>query len=324
MVKKIHNPLKIDYKHCIIENRLLQIRNFKNNDTPDLIPVWTLQINPRDSKKIIELIRSLQDKDPIPLQHLKRIQKTKDNKCLHVVIFSKEYVEDGDRVIALLQKNDIKYNSISDNILVPRFAPITKELVHQWGKEYWPLTWNGNPNDQILNDYVIDMDLIKNMLQKIANLSEHEYINGNKFPIVTAFVDPINSDVEIVTTDKRSCGNGFALDHSIMLAIKKVSELQKSAKENKDPINMTSYLCLNYDVYTTHEPCSMCAMALVHSRVKRCIFVKPMSMTGALRPDSGDGYSLHDTKVLNSKYEVFQWLGDEYANIPELNPNVCC
>lgn len=324
MVKKIHNPLKIDYKNCIIEDKLLQVKNFKNNNTPDLIPVWTLQINPRDSKKIIELIRSLQDKDPISLQHLKRIQKTKDNKFLCVVIFSKEYIEDKDQVMALLQNNDIKYNSISDNVLVPRFAPMTKELVHQWGKKYWPLTWNGNPNDQILNDYVINMDSIKNMLQKIANLSEREYTNGNKFPVVTAFVDPINNNVEIVTTDKRSCKDGFALDHSIMLAIKKVSKLQKMFKENKDPVNMTSYLCLNYDVYTTHEPCSMCAMALVHSRVKRCIFIKPMSMTGALRSDSGDGYSLHDTKVLNSKYEVFQWLGDEYANIPELDPNVCC
>ena len=176
MVKKIHNPLKIDYKRCIIEDRLLQVKIFKNKDIPDLIPVWTLQINPKDSKRIIELIRSLQDEDPVRLHHLKRIQKTKDNKFLHVVIFSKEYIKDEDQVIALLQDKDIKYNSISGSILVPRFAPVTKELVHQWSKEYWPLTWNGNPNDQILNDYIIDMNSIRNMLQRITFISERKYL----------------------------------------------------------------------------------------------------------------------------------------------------
>lgn len=36
MVKKVNNPLKIDYQNGIIENRLLQIRNFKDVNTPKL------------------------------------------------------------------------------------------------------------------------------------------------------------------------------------------------------------------------------------------------------------------------------------------------
>lgn len=35
MVKKSLNPVKIDYKKCIVENRLLQIRNDKNIDLAD-------------------------------------------------------------------------------------------------------------------------------------------------------------------------------------------------------------------------------------------------------------------------------------------------
>lgn len=36
MVKKVNNLLKIDYQNGIIENRLLQIRNFKDVNTPKL------------------------------------------------------------------------------------------------------------------------------------------------------------------------------------------------------------------------------------------------------------------------------------------------
>ncbi|QHB10465.1 Tad3 [Saccharomyces cerevisiae] len=56
MVKKVNNPLKIDYQNGIIENRLLQIRNFKDVNTPKLINVWSIRIDPRDSKKVIEYV----------------------------------------------------------------------------------------------------------------------------------------------------------------------------------------------------------------------------------------------------------------------------
>lgn len=36
MVKKANNPLKIDYQNGLIEDRLLQIRNFKDVNTPKL------------------------------------------------------------------------------------------------------------------------------------------------------------------------------------------------------------------------------------------------------------------------------------------------
>ncbi|EAT40478.1 AAEL007800-PA [Aedes aegypti] len=61
------------------------------------------------------------------------------------------------------------------------------------------------------------------------------------------------------------------------------------------------YLCTGYDVYLTHEPCIMCAMALTHSRVRR-VFYHFNTAKGGL----GSITKVHCAKGLNHHYEVFQ------------------
>jgi len=70
---------------------------------------------------------------------------------------------------------------------------------------------------------------------------------------------------------------------------------------NSDRVSSASqYICTGYDVYVTREPCTMCAMALVHSRVRR-VFYGCNSSQGAL----GTNIKLHTSKCLNHHYEVF-------------------
>lgn len=60
------------------------------------------------------------------------------------------------------------------------------------------------------------------------------------------------------------------------------------------------YLCTGYYLYATHEPCVMCSMALVHSRVKR-VFYGVSCKNGGLETLC----KLHTVKDLNHHYEVF-------------------
>lgn len=76
----------------------------------------------------------------------------------------------------------------------------------------------------------------------------------------------------------------------------------KTKSEVEEPTD-GPYLCTGYYLYITHEPCVMCAMGLVHSRIKR-VFYSVGSGKGAL----GTLCKIHTVKDLNHHYEVFAGL----------------
>nr|POF17737.1 trna-specific adenosine deaminase subunit tad3 [Quercus suber] len=82
-----------------------------------------------------------------------------------------------------------------------------------------------------------------------------------------------------------------------------------------DNIKPDGYLCLKLEVFLTHEPCIMCSMALVHSRVGRVIFEHRMPQTGGLTAERvsnetgpvGLGYGLCWRKELNWQFMCWEY-----------------
>ncbi|KAJ3176474.1 adenosine deaminase, tRNA-specific 3 [Irineochytrium annulatum] len=75
------------------------------------------------------------------------------------------------------------------------------------------------------------------------------------------------------------------------------------------------YLCIGFDAFVSREPCAMCAMALVHSRVRRVFFLDGEGLGGT--GVSADGTTprlprsfmdkrLHCHPLLNHQFKVFR------------------
>lgn len=67
-----------------------------------------------------------------------------------------------------------------------------------------------------------------------------------------------------------------------------------------DPVS--TYLLTGFEAYLTVEPCTMCAMALLHSRVRRVVFARADPGAGAL----GSQHALHCHPRLNHHFAVYR------------------
>ncbi|KAJ8759491.1 hypothetical protein K2173_007104 [Erythroxylum novogranatense] len=86
--------------------------------------------------------------------------------------------------------------------------------------------------------------------------------------------------------------------------LKNVDNGKESDADNGDSNSASErpYLCTGFDAYLVWEPCTMCAMALVHQRIRRIFYAFPNPKAGAL----GSIHRLQGEKSLNHHYAVFR------------------
>ncbi|KAM4731710.1 putative inactive tRNA-specific adenosine deaminase-like protein 3 [Anableps anableps] len=125
-------------------------------------------------------------------------------------------------------------------------------------------------------------------------------------------VDPEKERVVAVGHDRRG---EHPLHHAVMVCIDLVAQSQGGGCYRSDRYaacrftptdshpggGALPYICTGYDLYVTREPCVMCAMALVHSRIGR-VFYGAASADGAL----GSRFKIHTQKDLNHRFEVYR------------------
>jgi tRNA-specific adenosine deaminase 3 len=91
-----------------------------------------------------------------------------------------------------------------------------------------------------------------------------------------------------------------------------ITNLERGYCEFSNNLAPNGYLCLELELYLTHEPCAMCTMAVLHSRFARVVFEHAMPKTGALSAEEGSlGYGMFWRDPLNWKMLCWQWIADE-------------
>lgn len=305
----------IDYKKEIFHGILQRMSPSVADVEPNLEEYWICSIHPKNTPKLMGLLKEKFHYTNERLKNLKRVQKIKHNDevVLNFIIcpvaseFEIFTYDELFRIIkSTLNQDDIKL----EKRLIPMNKPFDSEVNQEWSEKYWPLLWKGNPIVQELKEInrTINIEKIRKYMNLITELSNE---SDKDLPIVTIFVNPIKDEIISKRYDERTSLN--PIRHPIMDGIAEIADKELARRKSRkvQDVKSNNYLCLNYHVYTTHEPCTMCSMALVHSRISQLVYIKPSLETGGIGKTSGHGEMIHLSCSLNWKFEAFQYMDDE-------------
>ena len=178
-------------------------------------------------------------------------------------------------------------------VTVPRYPALTKEqfLV---GRALWPITYHpATPPPKLTAE---EKERYVSVMRHAIELGHQAYLKGN-LPVGMVILD---SQGQIIG----ECGDNrkeMYLDHCCFAGIRVQSERLRSQLGGRRASKDDPYLCTNCDIVITREPCIMCCMCLLHSRVRRVIYGCD-DINGGLKSH----IHLHYKEKLNHHFRVFR------------------
>eukprot|EP00927_Polykrikos_kofoidii_P025710 TRINITY_DN23053_c0_g1_i3.p1 TRINITY_DN23053_c0_g1~~TRINITY_DN23053_c0_g1_i3.p1 ORF type:complete len:322 (-),score=40.54 TRINITY_DN23053_c0_g1_i3:96-947(-) len=172
---------------------------------------------------------------------------------------------------------------------VPRHSPLTRTQLADWST-HWPLNYR-KPSFMPLE--LTDASR-RTYLQLLGRATD---VGAGQCGCIV--LDRHGREVAAASSAVSEC---HPLQHAVLLALETASAA--SAQDPKRRRVDEDYLCQDCEVVTTHEPCIMCSMALVHSRVRLVAYRTPDPDFGGL----GGKLSLHTCQSLNHQFRVLRWV----------------
>uniref|UniRef100_A0A7S2KKU2 CMP/dCMP-type deaminase domain-containing protein n=1 Tax=Bigelowiella natans TaxID=227086 RepID=A0A7S2KKU2_BIGNA len=288
-------------------------------------------IEPRSASTLLKKVSEVL---PIPnFRHLKRIRKkttaTQDDKKKATMLMLLLCPEDDFNLLDGDLRSELqKLTPTQESVRVPSHPPETDEEYRAYGK-HWPISSRPRPAQKKEFSEDEKKIMISHMREAISVGRLGASKNGGQLPIGCVIVDPKSNRVVAKAYDRRrrrteitsgeaSCGH--PLHHATMNCISAVAEYDRAKwppnEQRKrrrddgsgveDALSSKPYLCTGYDMYVTHEPCVMCSMAALHSRIGRVFWA--VENTYDEETGLGGTYMLHCDKRLNHRFEVFKGL----------------
>jgi tRNA-specific adenosine deaminase 3 len=284
---------------------------------------WAVDIP--DSKNIATMLKWLKQSglESDTLSHLKRIRKRDSISTLLLSVSS---------TVPLLPTNldigDPYQISVPSNPALTQTSLILKNTL--WPTVYAPRRkWE--PEKWSIAKVQWARDAISHMLRNTAQTT-----SSDEIPVVAHVPKPFEDEVLLsrsFTAKDTRISTGHPLRHAAMNLIRNVADwraktspadlLPDPSKPTTSPSNGSleisdtssngaNYLLTGLTLFITHEPCIMCSMALLHSRVKEVFYIVPMPQTGGC----GGSACLPALKGVNHRYSIAQWRSREGSAAP--------
>lgn len=313
--------------------------------SPPLMPVIVARLN-GTHKDIPRAFRATKDLLTAEFKHLRRIRNL-DNNDIECIIArcrgtSPEDREEELRVVEEMLSSEHLFDSFRVEH-VPSSAPRTDHQLKACAK-IWPCKFaKSNYLIQCIEGSVFSrpersvLKIIVNKLISYVNedqdaqtgavifrcakifgvgLASHNVLKEN--PTKHATMLAIDS-----VAQNAGAGHWCELqeERNLIKSIQDELDKQEDLKEHRIDAKFLPYLCTNYDVFVMEEPCIMCAMGLVQSRIRRLFYLSAQSRsklksnhTNLCYPDGAiEQFYIHRERSLNHRFEAWrvELLGEE-------------
>lgn len=282
-------------------------------------PLWAFAAPILDKKETSRLVRELNGLSPLPgLQHVKRVRAVRAAGSPHplevLLCLAGDRPQDSPAPSVRALLPSIQGSGLGEPFLVqvPARPPLTRAQF-QLASQLWPTAFH--------EDKQVTVALKGELFGPAQRATMSRYMEAalaaaragralGMEAVGAVAVDPAAQQVVAVAHD---CRGAHPLHHAVMVCIDLVAHGQGggcysfhrfpacSSTPPEPGAGEQPYICTGYDLYVTREPCIMCAMALVHSRIGR-VFYGASSDDGAL----GTTYKVHTHKDLNHRFEVYR------------------
>ncbi|XP_040004371.1 probable inactive tRNA-specific adenosine deaminase-like protein 3 [Xiphias gladius] len=282
-----------------------------------------------NKKETSRLVRELNSLYPLNgLQHIKRVRPCMEKGSPHPLELLVCLVSDAPdmkvvSIDSLLPSDEIRHDGLGEPFVVkvPARPPLTRPQFERASK-HWPTSFH--------EDKQVTVALRGELFSPPEKATMHMYMMsaftaakaGKEMGMEAVGAVVVNPAMQRIIAVGHDCRGDHPLHHAVMVCIDLVAQSQgggcysfdrypacrftsptSETFQNVTDVDASSqpYICTGYDLYVTREPCVMCAMALVHSRIGR-VFYGSSSADGAL----GTKFKIHSQKDLNHRFDVYK------------------
>ncbi|KFD66541.1 hypothetical protein M514_01538 [Trichuris suis] len=256
-------------------------------------------------------------------KHLKRVRTVAETTCKHFDILLWPSNQLGDLQLSKFSEqmrsacNTINI-SLEETLLLKTFVPAEEPLTraqYRWAASVWPVAFHENKRIASLIELTLFSNADKEAIEKYMSLAIQtaKIVNQKMEAVGCVIVEP-KSGVVLATAHNGMMSSN-PLKHAVIAAIDIVAQFHGAsplfdhlpgfsiAAADSIPIERRRhfYLCTGFDCYVTREPCPMCAVALLHSRIRR-VFYGHCTENGAF----GSKALLHQLDAVNHRFDVFR------------------